>query len=218
MRVALGKRRFGTNAPVREELERVTSSVDRMNVMIEGLLAFARAGAKPEPNARAELAVVLKQVSGDFTADAEQAHAELVVDPAPPVTVACPAGPLASVLGNLIRNALKFVVDGPTPQRHVRVRSALRGGRVRVEIEDTGPGVPEGMEHAIFEPFTRAGKGTRPGLGLGLATVKRIVEAYEGTVFVMRRDGIGSTFVVELPAVAPVHSALAARGSRLAER
>jgi signal transduction histidine kinase len=218
-RIALGKRRFGTNAPVREELERVTSSVDRMNVMIEGLLAFARAGAKPEPNARADLVIVLKQVTGDFTADAEEAHAELIVEPIPPVTVACPAGPLASVLGNLLRNAIKFVVDGPTPERRVRVRAALRGGRARVEIEDTGPGVPAGMEHAIFEPFTRAGKGTRPGLGLGLATVKRIVEAYGGTVFVMRRDGIGSTFVVDLPAVSTVSgSALAATGSRLAER
>ena len=203
MRVAAGARRFGADAPVRQELQRVSAVVDRMNVMIEGLLGFARSGAKPERDARTELGPVLQQVSGDFSADAEEAHAQLVVELPPPVVVACPAGPLASVLGNLIRNALKFVVDGPTEERRVRVRTVSGGGgRVRIEIEDTGPGVPAGMERAIFEPFTRAGRATRPGLGLGLATVKRIVEAYGGSVFVMPRRLVGSTFVVELPTAA----------------
>lgn len=199
MRVAQGARRFETNPPVREQFQNVTAVVDRMNGMIDGLLGFARSGAKPERNASAELGTVLRQVSGDFSADAEEAHVELIVEPPPSIVVACPPGPLASVLGNLIRNAIKFVVDGPTGDRMVRVRTQLCDGRARIEIEDTGPGVPAGMERAIFDPFTRAAKVPRPGLGLGLATVKRIVEAYGGSVFVMPRREVGSVFVVELP-------------------
>jgi signal transduction histidine kinase len=202
LRVGVGMRRFASNEPVREALEHVSAAVGRMNEMIDGLLDFARAGGRPDPAARADLALVLDRAMVDFIDDAGEAQADLAVEPVASLAVACPAGPLGSVLGNLVRNALKFIVESPPTERRIRVRAQPCGDRVRIEVEDTGPGIPAGMERAIFEPFVRTGTRSQPGLGLGLATVKRIVEAYGGEVFVAPHEGHGSTFVVELPVAA----------------
>jgi len=69
---------------------------------------------------------------------------------------------------------------------------------VRVEVEDTGPGLPPGIEHSIFEPYVRAPGVTQPGLGLGLATVKRFADSHGGAVGVLRAEA-GTVFWFELP-------------------
>jgi signal transduction histidine kinase len=70
---------------------------------------------------------------------------------------------------------------------------------VRVEFEDTGPGVPPGFEKTIFEPYRRAPGVTQPGLGLGLATVQRLILAHGGTIGVSKARGGGAIFWFELP-------------------
>jgi signal transduction histidine kinase len=74
---------------------------------------------------------------------------------------------------------------------------------VRFEVADTGPGLPPAFEKHAFEPYMRAT--TRvPGLGLGLATVKRLVCAYGGHVGVARGEGgVGALFWFELPRPGP---------------
>ena len=74
-----------------------------------------------------------------------------------------------------------------------------RDAIVCVEIEDNGPGLPPGAEERVFEPFRRLAQSSQPGIGLGLATVKKLVEAYQGRVGVSSRLGRGSTFWFELP-------------------
>lgn len=102
------------------------------------------------------------------------------------------------IVANLIRNAVKFIVDADPLDRHITVRAKRHEGGVRVEIEDTGPGIKPGQESQIFNPYFR-GQDSKPGLGLGLATVKRIVEGYGGTVGVDSVLGRGSCFWFELP-------------------
>ena len=94
---------------------------------------------------------------------------------------------------------LTTVVDGSATERRVAIRSALRGDLVRIEVEDNGPGLRPGAETAVFEPFRRATSGRQPGLGIGLATVKRIADAHHGQVGVINRPGAGATFWIELP-------------------
>jgi signal transduction histidine kinase len=74
-----------------------------------------------------------------------------------------------------------------------------RGERVRFEIADTGPGIPEHLFVGIFEPYVRGPTSGQPGIGLGLATVKRITQMHGGEVGVQSTFGRGSVFWFELP-------------------
>lgn len=98
---------------------------------------------------------------------------------------------------NLAYNAIKYIGDGPV--RHIEVRVLDKGASVRVEVEDTGPGLPPDLEANVFEPYVRGRATNQPGLGLGLATVKRMAESHGGSVGVRSTVGQGCTFWFELP-------------------
>lgn len=117
---------------------------------------------------------------------------------------------LRIVVKNLVSNALKFTESG-----WVRVSTAVNGKVIRIQVADTGIGIPREEQLAIFEPFRQASSnsGQFPGVGLGLYIVRRLVEALGGAVMVDSEPGRGSTFVVELP-----RSAAAARSPRGADR
>lgn len=101
-------------------------------------------------------------------------------------------GRLRQVLSNLIGNAVKFTERGT-----VHVRAAWRDQRLWVEVEDTGPGIPEAQRRRIFESFSQVdGGSTRQhgGTGLGLAIASRLVEAMGGELDVRSQVDVGSTF------------------------
>ena len=104
---------------------------------------------------------------------------------------------IGDVLGNLVRNAVKFM--GERAERRVTLVAIDRGATVRVEVRDTGPGMSPATAAACFEPFRRGEGVSEPGTGLGLATVRRLVQSHGGEVRVFTREGEGSTFVVDLP-------------------
>jgi len=113
---------------------------------------------------------------------------------------------LGHALG-LIGNAVKYLEDGRHGALAIAVHVIVRGSVARIEVEDTGPGLPPDAEQRVFEPFQRLSTG-KPGIGLGLATVKKIVEAYLGRVGVHSALGQGTTFWFELPvAASPAPSA-----------
>jgi signal transduction histidine kinase len=118
---------------------------------------------------------------------------------------------LASVLSNLVRNAVKYM--GDRGERRVTVRVMAQDEQARVEIEDTGPGLSPGIEEHVFEPYVRAPENIQPGLGLGLSTVRRFVEAHGGRVGVHSFPGRGCVFWFELPCI-PGRPSLAAPSNR----
>lgn len=179
--------------------------VRTMTRLVEDLLDFAMSGARPRDAANVSLSTVVEDVLMAVEPEREAARCELSVDDVPDAMVACSRGALTSVLSNLLRNALKFVVEG-RPERHVHLRLRRAGESLELEVEDTGPGIPEAKQQAIFEPFVRLEASKHlPGAGLGLATVRRIVEAYGGKIAVRSKEGVGSTFLVGLPLVAEVN-------------
>ncbi len=192
-----------SEAERRDHLEKALRQVERMDHLIEGLLTFAFAGANPPPNAHAQLGDVLDEVMEELRPAADAAKADLRVDPFPPREVACTSGALLSVLSNLVGNAVKYVGEGREPARQIVVHVDDRDERVRVEVADTGPGIPADAEAHVFEPFWRVSGTRQPGVGLGLATVRRIVEAYGGHVGVRSSPGHGSVFWFELPKAQP---------------
>jgi len=145
------------------------------------------------------MAEVLNAVVAGLRERLESSQIELTVSTAAPVQVACPPGALSSVLANLMGNAAKYVVEGSQAPRRIDVRIDERSTAAHVEIEDNGPGVPAEAQELIFEPFQRVRGSRQPGFGIGLATVKKIIEAYHGRVGLRSRPGQGSVFWFELP-------------------
>jgi len=168
--------------------------------VIEALLNFARAGARAQPGVTAAPAAVAEEVAAVVRPRAEQVSAELEVVARSRARVACGPGMLASVLGNLVANALTYV-DG-APVRRVCVEIDDQGPDVRVIVADTGPGLPPGIDPAaLFQPYMRGPGARGRGLGLGLATVSRIVEAHHGRLGV-DSTGEGCRFWFTLPRAA----------------
>jgi PAS domain S-box-containing protein len=109
---------------------------------------------------------------------------------------------LRQVLLNLLSNAIKYNHEGGRVTLAARASS---GDRVRIEVRDTGPGIPAEKLPLLFKPFSRLGKEASniEGTGIGLTIVRRLVELMGGTVGVESAPGEGSTFWVELAAAAP---------------
>ncbi|MDY7230282.1 response regulator [Hyalangium rubrum] len=106
---------------------------------------------------------------------------------------------LGQVFLNLVINAAQAIPDGHRDAHEIRVVTRMDGGAVRVEIHDTGAGIPPELHERIFEPFfttKRAGEGT----GLGLSICRRLVTEMKGSIGVESKPGQGSTFWIRLRA------------------
>jgi signal transduction histidine kinase len=202
--VALGvqvlARKLADDPQAQEAAALVRRSLDRVSTIVDELLRFARAGAQPEPDETADLSRVMDALREEILPDARERGISLTFEPPPRVQVACAEGAVLVVLQNLLRNAIKYIGDGP--HKSIVARAAVLGDRVRLSVQDSGPGIPAGMEAKLFEPYVRAPGTRKPGIGLGLATVKRIVEARRGRVGVASTPHEGSNFWVELPLAA----------------
>lgn len=122
----------------------------------------------------------------------------VLVDDAVPAWVVGDPVRTRQILGNYLSNALKF-----TEQGHVGVRvRSLDDRRLRIEVSDTGPGIPAEMQERLFQPFTQADESTTRrygGTGLGLSICRELAVLMGGTVGVESRPGEGATFWAELP-------------------
>ncbi len=174
-------------------------SLGRARSLIDDLFAFAQAGARPRRGASTVVAEVVDGVVEELRAPALERGVTINVNAA------------ASARRGALRErradqpavepaAQRDQAHGRQPAPAGRVRVSPRYDRVRFEVEDTGPGLPPELVPQAFDPYVR-GRGTRePGLGLGLATVRRLVEGHDGRYGVASRPGEGSLFWFELPA------------------
>jgi PAS domain S-box-containing protein len=126
-----------------------------------------------------------------------EAGREITVD-VEPLSVPIDAAKVERIVENLLSNAIRH-----TPaSAQIWVRAHARDGGVLLVVEDTGPGVPEEMREAVFEPFRQApGSASMhsPGVGVGLTLVQRFAELHGGRAWVEPREGGGSSFRVFLP-------------------
>ncbi|MDQ3702444.1 MAG: HAMP domain-containing histidine kinase [Chloroflexota bacterium] len=111
---------------------------------------------------------------------------------------------IAQSTANFLSNALKYA-----PQGSITLRAIVTGtATVRVEVEDSGPGIPQAEQGRVWETFYRSGDlaraGSARGTGIGLAVVKALVEAQGGAVGLCSAPGEGSRFWFDLPATAPI--------------
>lgn len=188
---------------VREDCPQVPTAVDtctaalqRMNRMVDDLLGFARAGGKPLPDASSDMAAVVRDVVDGMAGEVEAADIALSAEGPTDAPVCCATGVMTSIVANLVRNAVVHM--GIAVERRVSVRISAAGPRWRLEVQDTGPGIPPGQEQRIFEPHVQLDR-VPGGSGLGLATVERLVTAHGGALGVVSAPGCGALFWVELP-------------------
>jgi signal transduction histidine kinase len=189
-------------AAVTRYLRLILRNAEELTAMIENVLAFS-ASLHSNKHRRCEtIAVgdVLQHAVSAMTQEIEQAGCRIevnIVGPLPAVA----GDPVAVelVFRNLISNAARHGVGG----KWIGVSAAPFGDGVEVQVCDHGPGIPEGEQERIFEPFYRGGQ-TRaqrvPGTGLGLSLVKNTIEQYKGTVEVINSSGGGAQFTLRLPA------------------
>jgi signal transduction histidine kinase len=105
---------------------------------------------------------------------------------------------IKQVLLNLLSNAVKFTPKGG----RVDVDARLLNGHLEVSVKDTGVGIGEQNQQAVFEQFRQVGRqesGKQEGTGLGLALTRRFVELHGGTIKLESEPGKGSTFSFSLP-------------------
>jgi signal transduction histidine kinase len=181
----------------RTHIERSQRALSRVQQLVEALLSFARSGARPSGTESCSSDVVLKTVIADSSEAAADAGIELVLEAHEHLDIRCSTGVLTSICQNLIRNAIKYM--GDRSPRRIVVRTKPVGSKVRIEVEDTGPGIPADLQKVVFEAFVRGPHEVVGGTGLGLATVKRLVESHGGCVGLQSTVGVGSSFWVELP-------------------
>jgi signal transduction histidine kinase len=177
--------------------ERATTGVRRVRTLVEALLEFAKSGST-RTSGPAEVGATIDSVLREQAELAQAEHIELAAERVDAGAAAVAPGVLVSILSNLVRNAIKHMGDGEP--RRVVVRCCAGEQMMTVEVEDTGPGIPPESREVVFEPHVRLEGVANPGLGLGLATVKRLVVAHGGHVGVRERaNGRGSVFWFELP-------------------
>jgi signal transduction histidine kinase len=178
-------------------VQRAQRVLDRSRRMVQGIYAFARSTAQPTSEAVTPLRAAVLDAASALQAVEGAACPTIDVQPFDEVEVRMDRGMLDVVLSNLLSNASKYTASAPV--RRITVRAGVEGQRVHVEVEDTGQGVSAEFADAIFEPYKRAPGATQPGLGLGLATVKRLVQGHGGAVGVRNAPSGGAIFWFELP-------------------
>jgi PAS domain S-box-containing protein len=187
-------------ADVLDRVGRMQRSAQRMQGLIDDLLAYSRVVSGGQPFAWVDLAAVCAEVVEDL--DLERGGPTAVVSVAGLPSIEADRGQMRQLFTNLIGNALKFQ-RADVPLRIDVAAEAMAGAepaRVRIVVADNGIGFDPKYAERIFLPFQRLSSDEAyPGTGLGLAIVRRIVERHHGRVDAESAPGQGARFVVELP-------------------
>lgn len=171
----------------------------RLKAMVDNVLLVSRTGAVGiEPHLQpVELAGLLHSVAESVALALVEAGQSLDTDAPDGLRVMADRALLHQALVNLVDNATKY---GPTGQR-IRLRAERDGLRVRIVVDDEGPGIPAADRARLFEPYERMDRdrtSERTGSGLGLAVVRQIVRACNGDVAI-EDTPVGTRIVIHLP-------------------
>ncbi len=187
-------------------VETMRSSADALLEIINDILDFSKIEAGQLQVLQTSFSPVdlLEEVCEFLAPQAHERNLELVCDIAATVPQTCSGDPirLRQIIVNLLGNAIKYTEQGHVIVRATATEPADASVQLRIEVEDTGFGVPEEQLETIFEAFTQGDSfETRKhgGTGLGLAITRELVTLLGGEVKATSRLGTGSTFWVTLP-------------------
>lgn len=178
------------------DLERIQSAAVQMQELVDGLVSFARVEYSEEDFQPIQLDTIITQCRQQLEYDIERSQATINVQETFPL-VQGNKTLLIVAISNLLSNALKFVAPGTQPV--IQIQATLINGMCRLEIADNGIGITAQDQKRIFSPFVQLhGVEVYGGVGLGLATVRKIVEMLQGRIGITSQPGQGSVFWIEL--------------------
>ncbi|MDB6084228.1 MAG: hypothetical protein JWN43_2109 [Gammaproteobacteria bacterium] len=170
--------------------EKVDADIQEMKSMISAALDFLRDRSLGGHHERLDFRLLVERVAND---QSDLGH-DVTLEAGTPVTVEGTPLALRRMVANLVENALKY-------GERARLRLRTVDSRCVLEIEDDGPGIPEQMQHQVFEPFFRIEASRNRdtgGIGLGLATVRAIVLDHGGEITMGNRKNGGLRVTISL--------------------
>lgn len=199
---------MGPEEKIRNCLEKIMKSSDYLMSLINDVLDISRIESgkikyEPVPCDITEITDTVLAVAHGFL---QGRNIEFIVSRGTPTAKYVYADELRirEVLINILSNAIKFTKDGGTIRFEVEDQAVGDGKHVQVRyrISDTGIGMSEEYQAHLYEEFTQESDGARTnykGTGLGMAITKRYVDMMHGEIHVKSKQGVGTTFTVELP-------------------
>ena len=182
-----------------QQLQLVANNVERFLHLVEQLLTRdAQAFLEPDKPCEQRVSPIIQACCMSWQLEADQKDIALCLeDDTEGVSVLVAPYHLEIMIGNLLSNALKFT------SRYGCINVAVKDldHQLVVSVSDTGKGMPEDVRKNIFDSYFKEDTDFNPeaGFGLGLSTVKQLVEVYAGEISVVSYQGVGSEFILTLP-------------------
>jgi PAS domain S-box-containing protein len=196
LQLALGGLGMPLEPKVARYFDMVDKSARRMQEMVRSILDFSTIGRSGWSVSRVGLSQVLRQATANLDAAIAESGAEIEIDDLPAVS-GCEAH-LVRVFQNLLSNAMKFRSAAPP---RIRISARSEGDTCIVSVADNGIGIIPGHGERLFGLFQRLDTNdSRPGVGIGLASCKKIIEQHGGAIWFTSAGAGGTTFSFSLPA------------------
>lgn len=183
----------------RNSLRLLTSRVQRMDRLIDGILEYSRLGRQERAMTDVEISELLRDI---IDLHSDSGHVHIAINGTMP-TVRNDRAKLGQVFSNLISNAIKH---NDKEKIHIEVGCEDRGDRFAFSVSDNGPGIDPEYQEKVFGMFqTLRPKDESDSTGIGLPIVKRVVEDAGGKITLESEVGKGATFTFTIPKQSPEH-------------
>lgn len=195
--MALDDLEDGAIGEARDNLHRIVSTTSRLSALVGDILALARADLAQDVDATVDLDALLSEIEKTYDEESAAAGVQLRTV-GKGATFSCERARIQQIAHNLVSNAVKYA-DLSKAAPFVEVAAEIADDHLRLVVADNGLGIPCGEEHRVFKMFERLHPNAAEGTGLGMAIVKKHVDALNGRIDFESAPGRGTTFVVEVP-------------------
>ena len=180
-------------------LRHIGAGTAKFQRLIDALIALSRSGQQQYRSEEVDVQALVATAVDSLRPSIQTSEAQVTIHPLPAAMGDSTA--IARVFSNLIGNAVKYLEPG-RPGR-IEIGGVTENGAAHYWVRDNGSGIPPAAEARLFQLFQRFHPTLAPGLGIGLAMVKRIVERLGGQVWADSQAGPGTAFHLTLPAAGP---------------
>lgn len=180
-------------------LSRIQQSAERMQALINDILAFSKISIEPASFINGDLTGIVKELVAEMADEVKEKNAQIIINNLP--TASMSPGLMRTLFQNLINNAMKYKKENTDPCITIRSDSGNGAGKFsRIFVEDNGIGFDQKYADEIFGMFRRLhSKDKFAGTGIGLALCKKIVEQHNGYISAQSKPDEGTTIIISLP-------------------